>query len=416
MQIVNEEGRHMRQGGSRRSALWAGLHWWHKDIFRFIGIKDWSSLIQACKKEDFNFPAPMDITNISVILDDAFFAAYYDENDPRHDLAHNVFWAVVRHMLQTGEPGFSVDIGENDGENLRNACTEVTSRDDGDCCNLGSMNLARIESPEEFAEVCELGTAFLMCGTLASQLPVPEMHKVREKNRRLGLGLMGVHEWLLKRSYTYKPNDELKDWMHIYTMSGAFANRIADKLSISRPVATRSIAPTGTISIVAETTSGIEPVFAAALKRRYLDGNEWKAQYIIDPTAKRLIDCGVDPDLVEDAYTLAEDVDRRMEFQGWMQKYVDHGISSTINLPQWGSSLNNENVVTQFGRRLLKHLPHLRGITAYPDGARGGQPLNRVSYREAIKHIGTEFVEMKETSSAAAEEGDGSCKDGFCNS
>lgn len=548
MNIINEQGRYVRQGGSRRSAIWAGLHWNHADIFKFIGLKDWSETIRRCREEDYNFPAPMDGTNVSVILDDDFFAAYHDETNRMHDHAHNVFWTAIRHMLRTGEPGFSIDIGENAGEHLRNApvsaytkvlvgrsksdteglyvqvgdivgrevllwtrtdwvpatftktrsndptvvvhmsngkyitcsldhefildtgeriqarnlqegdslmvsppygeakqtrvthvvngatqdvfccdvkvvdhsfmaegviisnCTEVTTADDSDMCNLGSANMGRLRSIDEFQEVVECGTAFLLCGTIYSKLPLESMHKVREKNRRIGLGLMGVHEWLLRRGMPYAPSDQLGEWMRVYRMSGAIAHRYADKLGISRPIATRSIAPTGTISIIAETTSGIEPIYAVALKRRYLEGVTWKAQYIIDPAAKRLIDAGVDPNSIEDAYALAEDVERRVSFQAWLQSHVDHGISSTINLPPWGSSLNNESTVTQFGRRLMEYLPKLRGITAYPDGCRGGQPLNRVPYTEAVKHVGTSFIEEanEEYSNGA------SCKGGVC--
>jgi ribonucleoside-diphosphate reductase alpha chain len=143
-----------------------------------------------------------------------------------------------------------------------------------------------------------------------------------------------------------------------------------------------------------ETTTGIEPIFCAAFKRRYLKGGTWNYQYVIDPTAKRLIEeKGVNPSDVEDAYVLAEDVERRVAFQAHVQKYVDHAISSTINLPAWGTDLNNKNTVQKFGRMLIKYLPHLRGITCYPDSARGGQPLTPVKWETAIKHVGEVFVE-----------------------
>lgn len=406
MQMVNESGRHIMQGGSRRSAIWAGLHWNHKDIFEFIKIKDWSEDIKRLKLQDFNFPGPLDGTNISVILDDDFFDAYYSPDHQDHYLSHDVYWQTVRSMLVSGEPGLSVDIGQNEGEHLRNACCEVTSRDDSDMCNLGSINLARVESIEELHDLVDASTAFLLCGTLYSTLPVKEMYKVREKNRRLGLGLMGVHEWLLTRGKRYGVDADLEKWLNVYSMSGSFANRYADKLGVSRPVATRSIAPTGTISMVAETTSGIEPIPAVAYKRRYLDGTTWKAQYKIDSTAQRLIASGVRPDMIEDSLTLAQDVERRMVFQAWMQKFVDHGISSTINLPPWGTALNNEGKVTQFGNILLQQLPLLRGITAYPDGSRGGQPITRVPYEEAISMEGVEFVDNSEQT----------CSSGVCAS
>jgi ribonucleoside-diphosphate reductase alpha chain len=101
----------------------------------------------------------------------------------------------------------------------------------------------------------------------------------------------------------------------------------------------------------------------------------------------------VNPEDIEDAYVLAEDVERRLAFQAHVQKYVDHSISSTINLPQWGSELNNKDTVQKFGKTLMKYLPHLRGVTAYPDGARDGQPLTPVSWKTAVKHVGEVFVE-----------------------
>lgn len=404
MRMVNEVGRYIMQGGSRRSAIWAGLHWNHPDVFKFVKMKNWSDAVTLCKEDDFNFPAPMDGTNVSVILDDEFFEAYGDPGHVRHELAHDVYWSSVRGMLASGEPGFSVDVGENAGEHLRNACTEVTSRDDEDMCNLGSVNLARVETADEFRHAVEMGTAFLLCGTLYSKLPVPGMYKVREKNRRLGLGLMGVHEWLLKRGRRYGPDQELGSWLEEYRHSGAYAHRYADRLSCSRPVATRAVAPNGTIGIVAETTTSGEPIFSVAYKRRYLDGQVWKAQYVVDPTAKRLVDEGVPVDLIEDATTLAADVERRMSFQAWLQGYVDHGISSTINLPAWGNELNDENGVTKFGNTLLKYLPRLRGVTAYPDGSRGGQPIVPVSYREAVGQTGVEFLDGSESN----------CKGGVC--
>ena len=149
MNIINEIGRHVMQGGSRRSAIWAGLHWWHPDVFEFIDIKDWSQELRDLKASDFNTPAPMELTNVSVILDDDFFAAYGDGNHRMHDHAVKVYQSVVKQMVTKAEPGFSIDTGENAGENLRNACTEVTSHDDSDVCNLGSINLARVENLAE---------------------------------------------------------------------------------------------------------------------------------------------------------------------------------------------------------------------------------------------------------------------------
>jgi ribonucleoside-diphosphate reductase alpha chain len=742
MQMVNEAGRGIMQGGSRRSAIWAGLHWNHPDVFEFIEMKNWSEDVKRLKAADYNFPAPMDGTNISVILDTAFFTAMEDESHADHALAKRVYWKVVRQMLETAEPGFSVDCGVNEGENLRNACTELVSKDSSDICNIGSINLARIESVDELRDVVRVATAFLLAGTVYSHVPYEKVRVVREKNRRLGLGLMGVHEWLLQRGYTYDPCQELAEWLEVYQdESDDAAYEFSEAWSITRPVKVRAVAPTGcqkgdtlvytddgiltlselgrvdgeqwqslgmgvsqerpgvvsqatrffvngkaktkkikmssgielectpnhryramvggeykwvrsdslragdrlvvalntyvketepeligirphyrtesvarmpdrmspelawfigvfcadgsmhakgiriacsakdedykkvasvgkalfgvepafedngrnclsvyfnssmllrwlytngldkaeckemvvpavircssrasiasfiegywfgdgsesncryidtassrmavelvvlsravgvdaainehisgmgskmfrvnfvktkrraetkaftealnkaglgtctvdevvsisdgecdtydievpqtttyvangvvshnTIGIVAETTTGCEPIFAAAYKRQYLVGDVPHYQYVLDPTAKKLVDSGVKPELIEDAYTLASNPERRVRMQRFLQEYVDHGISSTINLPAWGTPLNGEHTVESFGTMLLEHLPYLRGITCYPDGCRAGQPLEWVSYSEAADKVGQVFT------------------------
>lgn len=203
---------------------------------------------------------------------------------------------------------------------------------------------------------------------------------------------MGLHEWLLQRGLKYAPNDELQNYLAVYTRSERYAEKWSREWNLSEPVKTRAIAPTGTIGIIAETTTGIEPIFCVAYKRRYLKYKTWYYQYVIDPTAARLIrDSGVDPESIEDAYSIP--FGRRLEFQAWVQQFVDHGISSTINLPPWGSSTNHSGTVKQLGNLLMGYLPTLRGITCYPDGARGGQPLVPVKYATAIKHQGEELVE-----------------------
>lgn len=395
MQATNDSSRHYRQGGNRRGALWAGLHWNHPDIFKFIHVKDWSPEVRALKEKDFNFPAPMDMTNISVILDDDFFAAYHNPANPQYALAQSVFWDTVRQMVKTGEPGFSIDVGVHAGEHNRNACTEICSADDDDICNLGSINLARIEDLGHFEKTIESAMAFLVAGSVYSDVPYENVGVIRNKNRRIGLGLMGVHEWMLKNGLRYGASSKLDGYLEVYRdASTHYGNIWADHWNLSRPKATRGIAPNGTIGIAAETTPSADPLLAAAYKRRYAKGaSSWAFQYVIDPVAQRLVQQGIDPDTIEDAYSLAEDCERRVAFQAHLQEYVDHCISTTLNLPSWGSEHNNDSTVRPFGEMLMKYLPRLRGITCYPDGARGGQPMQAVRYKTAAKHLGKEMVE-----------------------
>jgi ribonucleoside-diphosphate reductase alpha chain len=328
------------------------------------------------------------MTNISV---------NYDNTWLNSERLSQVFLENCRQAMMTGEPGFSFNFGDKENETLRNACTEVTSEDDSDVCNLGSVNLGNISSLEEFKAVVTLASKFLVCGTLRADLPYDKVYKVREKNRRLGLGLMGIHEWLLKKGKRYEVDDELRSWLEVYrNESERSAIEHCDRFYISRPVAYRAIAPTGSIGILASTTTGIEPLFAVAFKRRFLtEGTKWKYQYVVDATADHLIrDYGVKPDSIETALDLASDYERRIKFQADVQDFVDMSISSTINLPVWGSRDNNPDRVQEFATVLARYAPRLRGFTCYPDGSRGGQPLTAVTYEEALKHKDAVYEEI----------------------
>jgi len=386
---INEIGRSVMQGGSRRSAIYASLNWLHEDIPLFMKIKNWSDDLKAMKEKDFNFPAPLDMTNISINYDNKWKYQAGRESLP-------TFVENCRQAMMTGEPGFSFNFDEKENETLRNACTEVTSEDDSDVCNLGSINLGNIDSLEEFKDVVQLSSKFLVCGTIRADLPYDKVYQVREKNRRLGLGLMGIHEWLLKRKAAYEVTPELHKWLKVYKdESERAANEHCERLYISTPKAYRAIAPTGSIGILAGTTTGIEPLFAVAYKRRYLtEGTKWKYEYVVDSTADLLIkEYGLDPDSIDTAYKLSHNYEQRIKFQADIQDYVDMSISSTINLPSWGSKGNNESQVSTFAGILSRYAPRLRGFTCYPDGSRGGQPLTEVSYGEAMKHRGVVFEE-----------------------
>jgi len=403
MQMLNEIGRRVMQGGSRRSAIYASLNWKHRDIGAFLASKNWYDMpvgqtgfsMGQVKEQDFNFSAPLDMTNISVNYDTEWLLNYWKTGE-----VGETFMTNVRQALKTAEPGFSFNFFDKENETLRNACTEVTSADDSDVCNLGSINMGRISSLKEFSQIVELATKFLICGTMKAKLPYEKVYLTREKNRRLGLGLMGMHEWLIKKGQKYEVSDELHQWLSVYKgVSDKASRETADQFSITRPVANRAIAPTGSIGILAGTSTGVEPIFAVAYKRRYLKGgNKWHYQYVVDSAAQEIIDLyGVKPDGIESALDLASDYKRRMKFQADVQDYVDMSISSTINLPEWGSKLNNEDTVDDFANTLASYAHRLRGFTVYPDGCRGGQPLSSVSYSEAVDKLGEEFEEGLET-------------------
>lgn len=408
MTMVNEVSRGCVQGGDRRSALWAGLPWWHQDIFEFIEAKDWPDWLVDAKADDPSVAAPLDMTNISVCLDDEFFAAYNDELHSLHDHAHQVYRKTVAHMVTTGEPGFSVDLGDKRDEILRNACTEITSADDSDVCNLGSLVLPKFHSPEQFGNAVRDAVLFLTAGSLYSDVSYDKVERVREQNRRLGLGVIGVHEFCMVHGVKYGTPESfevLEPYMQEYDRALEYAHSWQDRLGISNSVAATAIAPNGTIGILAESTPSGDPLFSAARERVVItaspSGDVRTVHVVVDPVAKRLIDSGVPVADIEDAYSLALYPERRLAMQAYLQSHVDQAVSSTINLP---GPIRDPREQDDFGKTLLEFLPKLRGVTVYPDGARAGQPLKAIPLEYALDHEGETFLESVE----------GTCKGAVC--
>lgn len=393
MQMVNESGRFIMQGGQRRSAIWGGLNWSHADVFKFMKMKDYSQELRAAKDRDLTFPLPMELTNISVIYDTEFFIAIENESHPKHELAKRVWLENCLQAFSSAEPGMSFNF-RKDAESLRNACCEVVTEDDSDKCNLGTLWLNRMKDKRDLAEATKYATLFLLCGGIYSDTPTQRIKEVGLKNNRIGLGLGGIHEWLMARGENYEVTPELHKLLSIYEQESDSAAFIgAKQLGVSVPKGVRAIAPTGTIGIIAESTTGIESLFCKAYKRRYFKDGKWMYQYVVDGSVKRLLEQGIKIENIKDSGDLT--FKQRVKFQADVQNYVDMAISSTCNMESWGSSANNESNYEKNAATLLKYAKRLRGFTVYPDGSRGGQPLTRVSLEEALADEGKVFEEQE---------------------
>src|SRR5207245_1270659 len=149
--------------------------------------------------------------NISVIYDTEFFIAIENENHPMHQWAKDVWYQNCLQAFSTAEPGFSFNF-RKDTESLRNACTEVTSEDDSDKCNLGTVWINRCKDVKELREVVKYSTKFLLCGGVYSDVPNDKIKVVGLKNNRIGLGLGGIHEWLMERGSDYTVTPEMHRW------------------------------------------------------------------------------------------------------------------------------------------------------------------------------------------------------------
>lgn len=523
MNMVNEIARHIMAGGYRRSAVWAGLQWDHRDINSFLNLKNHPESLKELKRNDLRFALPMELTNISVIYNTEFFVAMENQSHPKHNLALEVWKNNCLQAFSTAEPGFSFNFCK-DNESTRNACqpnfasiktekgnklfkdlkigdavdngygeytkvinkwstgvkpvslyvlddfscfigtndhnvvvlknneeikmpikiaeffnlpiktskgygfisyniylgdhevfditvehekhtyntggvivsncTEVVSEDDSDKCNLGTVWVNRIKDKKELRHVIKYATKFLLCGGVYSDVPTQKIREVGNKNNRIGLGLGGLHEWLMLRGNEYVVTPELHKWLSIYEQESDASSFIFSKeLNVPIPKGKRAIAPTGTIGILAETTTGIEPLFCKSYKRRYLKGKDWHYQYVVDGSVKRLLDQGVDINKIKDSYDIS--FKQRVKFQADVQNYVDMAISSTCNLPSWGTGDNNDKTLDEYSKILLKYAKRLRGFTCYPDGCRTGQPLERVDLETAMSNEGVVFQETE---------------------
>jgi ribonucleoside-diphosphate reductase alpha chain len=393
MHLVNESGRFIMQGGQRRSAIWAGLNWSHDNAKDFINLKNHSPELRVLKEKDFTFPMPMELTNISVIFDTEFFIAIENEAHPKHTLAKEIWAQNCRQAFSTAEPGMSFNF-RKDNESLRNACCEVTSEDDSDKCNLGTVWINRTKDKKDFSETVKLATLFLLCGSIYSDVPTDKIRAVGLKNNRIGVGLGGIHDWLMERGHGYECVPELHKWLAIYEQESDGAAFVGAKtLGVAVPKGVRAIAPTGSIGIMAESTTGIEPLFCKSYKRRYFRDGGWSYQYVVDGSVKRLLSKGVPLENIQDSFDLT--FKQRVKFQADIQNYVDMSISSTCNVPMWGTEGNNESILSKNSATLLRYAKRLRGFTIYPDGCRSGQPLTRCELKEAMENEGKVFEETE---------------------
>ena len=378
MHGINELGRNVKQGGSRRSALWAGLHWWHKDIGQFINSKVYTEEQKLAKMHDFDTPLPLDMTNISVVFDPKWFDyIMWPEHTPEYQDAYRILLRTVERAVIDGEPGllFSYLVAHE----LANACTEFRSSWDSDSCNLGSVNMSRISSLDEFAEIVKQGSEFLTLGSLRADLPTQDFSSVVREHRAIGLGLTGVHEWLIRRGYGYEVVPELHQWLQVYRdVSKEAALKMAHYLQISEPERFRCIAPAGTISMMLGTSAGIGPIYSKAMLRRYLNGDKWVEKVLVDPTIEHLFKDGIDVDGVEtSAEVLKHNPEQCIKFIADVQQYVDMGISTTVHLP----ANNSPAYARKLSKTILKYVKNLTGLTFYPDGSRYGQPIEAIPFK-----------------------------------
>jgi ribonucleoside-diphosphate reductase alpha chain len=406
----------VKQGGRRRGANMGVLRVDHPDIGEFVRVK--SDL-----KTLSNF-------NISVGVTDDFMdrsaqGRRLDLINPRTSgvsgsiHAGSLMDEICSLAWSTGDPGmiFLDEINRTNptpglGEiEATNPCGEVPLLP-FEACNLGSVNLDRMLVErrgqheidyDKLKDTVDAGVRFLDNVIDASKYPLKQIDLIVKGNRKIGLGVMGFADMLAKLGLPYgsKGSEELAESIirtireqaedstkTIGEQRGDFPNIEASDFSSPRRNATvLSIAPTGTISMIANCSSGIEPFFALYYDKHVLDGEvlHEKNQYFFEQIKEsglntdRILELmtnnwsiqGIDdiPDDIRKTFVTAHDVEpaRQVQMQSIFQKHVDNAVSKTINLPE---SSSVEDVRSIY---MLAYELRCKGITVYREGTKPGQ-------------------------------------------
>lgn len=248
-------------GGSRRSARMSLMNWRDPEIFDFIAAK-------ATTKAHWT-------TNLSVEIGYDFPRAIDHPSHPLHDHALAVLDAVATGMALNGEPGFvnteEHSLGERGRIRLVNPCSEV-SLEPYESCNIGSINLDHFGTDFDGVErATRLLARFLYRATLRAY-PDEKAAVVEGRNRRLGLGILGLHGWVMAHGVKltdFPRNVELRDKLTAMRLiAREAADELADRVGTPRSIKVTAVAPTGTISSLAGATPGVSPVIYKYFTRR----------------------------------------------------------------------------------------------------------------------------------------------------
>ncbi|HEY8484650.1 MAG TPA: vitamin B12-dependent ribonucleotide reductase [Longimicrobiales bacterium] len=454
----------VKQGGTRRGANMGILRVDHPDIREFITCKNDVTQIT-------NF-------NISVAVTDAFMEALkrgekYPLRNPRtgevvgYEDAREIFDLIVEGAWATGEPGvFFIDranaynpVPKLGSYEATNPCGEQPLLP-YDVCNLGSINVgafAKLDVPADrpvderidwdgLRQVIHLATHFLDNVIDANNYPLPQIHELAHKIRRIGLGIMGWADLLVRVGIPYNSEEAIALARRLMRFVDEEAKRASEKLAEQRgvfpaweesiwgpdetcardPQGNRirpmrrlrncnvtTVAPTGTISIIADCSGGIEPLFAVAFMRNQAgvlmpDVNKdfvriarqqgWYSEALMKRIAEEgHIHFDEVPAEVQRVFVTAHDVspEWHIRMQAAFQEYVDSAISKTCNFPHEATKEDVRKIY------LMAYELGCKGVTVYRDGSR---PMQVLSTGKTAKEVASRAVSDLEAQLADARE------------
>lgn len=423
MKIFNSATEAIKQGGTRRGANMGILRVDHPDIMEFIGCK-----------EDLS-----DLTNFNIsvaVTDDFMIALKKDKGyalvNPRSGEevakvnAKEVFDNITSMAWKTGDPGIvfldkinkdnpTLEIGEVESTN---PCGEQPLLP-FESCNLGSINLSNMVKDgdvdwDRLKKIVHTSVHFLDNVIDMNRYPLPEIDEMTKANRKIGLGIMGWADMLIQLGIPYESEEAYKfarkimkfihdeGWVASELLAGergVFPNYDRSIFKDGKPVRNSTIttiAPTGTISMIADCSSGIEPIYSIAYVKTVMDGDA--LQYVHPFFEQICDDRGIYTEELEEAvvesgsaagipgfpsdlkelFRNAHEIspEGHVKMQAAFQKYTDNAVSKTVNL---NNDVTKEDIANVY---LLAYELGCKGITVYRDGCRGIQVLESGKKKE----------------------------------
>ncbi len=426
----------IKQGGVRRGANMGMVRIDHPDILEFIHCKE--------KEGDINN------FNISVAVTDKFLEALKNDEDyelvnPRNGdvidkLKASFVWdEIAKGAHKNGEPGIVFIDRINKLHPLSDKVGEIEATNPCgeqpllpyESCNLGSINLGKFVKNSKIdydglKKAVTLSVHFLDNVIDMNKYPLKKIEEETKKNRKIGLGVMGFADLLIDLGIPYDSEDAVKTAEEVMEFIQKTSKEASSELAKKRGnfpnykfsvyakegipmrnATTTTIAPTGSISMIADASSGIEPIFSLAYYKQVLDGKRFPYTYerlfdvlendgiYSDELAEKIIDNrgslkGLEgiPDNIKKVFVTAMDISYKshIDIQAAFQKYTDNAVSKTINMP---NSATVDDVKEAYNYAYEKGL---KGMTVYRDGSRDVQVLVTASKEDGKKASKETFI------------------------
>lgn len=432
--VFNAATETIKQGGKRRGANMGVLRVDHPDILEFIYSKQ-----DETKFNNFNF---------SVAITDDFMQAVkenknYNLINPQDNSVHStlnakeVFDTIIDLAWTNGEPGilfidkankcnFTPHLGDFESPN---PCGEQWLLP-YESCNLGSINLANfvIDNTIDFQDLgttIKLAVRFLDKIIDKNKFPIPEVEEMTLKTRKIGLGIMGLHDMLIKLNIPYNSEEGRSKAADIMRFVKNIAQKESELLAsekgcfpaynstlnffVRRNASLTSIQPTGTVSMIADCSSGCEPYFNVVVEKHVMDNDKLmlvnkhfedvaiKEGFYSEALIKKIAETGSVkhkeiPIKWQSIFYTAQDIhyEDHIKMQAALQNNgVDSSISKTINMS------NNATKDDVYNAYMLSYDLNCKGLTIYRDNSRNSQVLNNLNKKETVVNTKGEIAKLE---------------------